>query len=106
MDQKKKMNCWEFKKCGREPGGENVSDQGVCPTATEDKADGIHGGENGGRCCWVLAGTLCKGEIQGTYAEKFVNCEKCDFYALVKEEEYPAMRSSILILKEIKEKKH
>ena len=103
MELKKKLNCWEYKKCGREPGGKNISEAGVCPTATEQKADGIHDGENGGRCCWVMAGTLCKGEIQGTFAEKFGNCEQCDFYALVKEEEYPAFTSSIIIFKIIRE---
>ncbi|MGD0283853.1 MAG: two-CW domain-containing protein, partial [Dissulfurispiraceae bacterium] len=25
------MNCWEFKKCGREMGGVNIEQLGVCP---------------------------------------------------------------------------
>ena len=40
-----KQNCWEFKGCGREPGGENIADCGICPASIEEKLDGIHGGE-------------------------------------------------------------
>ena len=83
----KKLNCWEHKKCGREPGGSNVLELGVCPAATETKADGINGGKNGGRVCWAIAGTLCEGEIQGTYASKLGFCLICDFCQLVLKEE-------------------
>ena len=31
----KKLNCWEVQKCGREPGGHAVADQGPCPAAVE-----------------------------------------------------------------------
>ncbi|HEY6010114.1 MAG TPA: hypothetical protein VIX18_01485, partial [Nitrospirota bacterium] len=37
--------------------------------------------------CWVVAGSLCGGKIQGTFAEKLSNCLRCDFYNLVKSEE-------------------
>jgi len=30
-DMKECLNCWEFKKCGREPGGEKASELGICP---------------------------------------------------------------------------
>lgn len=26
-----KLNCWEFKKCGREPGGLKARERGACP---------------------------------------------------------------------------
>jgi hypothetical protein len=29
----KKLNCWEVKKCGREPGGVKVKELGVCPAS-------------------------------------------------------------------------
>jgi hypothetical protein len=83
----KKKNCWEFKNCGREPGGANVNDSGVCPAATEKRLIGVHEGRNGGRACWVVAGTYCKGQIQGTFAQKAKNCSACDFYHHVKIEE-------------------
>ncbi len=81
------MNCWEFKKCGREPDGENADEFGICPSTIETKYDGVHGGKNAGRVCWVVAGTLCKGEIQGTFAQKINNCQKCDFHLQVLSDE-------------------
>lgn len=77
------INCWEFKKCGREPGGIKAEDLGVCLAATEKKLNGVHGGKNAGRACWAVCGTLCGGEVQGTFADKIGNCKVCDFYKLV-----------------------
>lgn len=100
-----KKNCWEFKKCGREPGGERAKDLGVCAAATEKKLDGIHEGKNAGRTCWVVTGTLCKGEVQGTFAQKYKNCEKCEFYQEVRKEEGGKfMLSAVLLNKLIKPK--
>ena len=82
-----KKNCWEFKKCGRQPGGLKSGELGVCPAAIETRTDGINAGKNGGRACWVLAGTLCGGKAQGTFAMKLVDCLKCEFYKLVLQEE-------------------
>lgn len=82
-----KLNCWEFKKCGREPGGANAVQFGVCPSAIEDRADGINGGKHGGRACWLIAGTCRAGKIYGTFAEKMDSCVNCDFYQLVLKEE-------------------
>ena len=78
-----KTNCWEFKKCGREPGGGKAKELGVCLAATAKAVDGVHGGKNGGRACWAVCGTLCGGEVQGTFADKIGNCKVCDFYKLV-----------------------
>ena len=83
----KKVNCWDVKKCGREIGGTRSRELGVCPTATETRLNGAHGGLNAGRACWVVAGTLCGGSEQGSFAQKFHNCEKCDFYLQVRKEE-------------------
>ena len=82
-----KLNCWEFTKCGREPGGLNAEAQGVCPAAAEGALDGVHAGRNSGRTCWVLAGTFCGGEVAGTAAKKIESCRECDFYKLVLQEE-------------------
>jgi hypothetical protein len=82
-----KKNCWEFKRCGREPGGENADVMGVCPASTNTKLDGIHDGKNAGRACWVIAGTMCNGEVQGIFAQKYNDCRICDLYQKVKEEE-------------------
>lgn len=82
-----KLNCWEFMKCTRVTGGEKASEMGVCPVAEEQKTDGIHGGIKGGRCCWMIAGTFCKGKPQGTFVQKIGDCLKCDFYKMVMYEE-------------------
>jgi len=101
MGKMKKLNCWEFKKCGREPGGTQVHDLGICPATTEKRFDGVHEGTNAGRTCWILAGTLCSGEVQGTFARKYKTCEACDFYIMVREEEFPKFQLSAILLKKL-----
>lgn len=93
-----KLNCWKFMKCGREAGGDKVSELGVCPAATETRTDGLNSGKNGGRACWVIAGTFCDGERQGTYATKFKDCVKCEFYQVIRREEGFGYKSSKSIL--------
>ncbi len=83
----RKLNCWELKKCGREPNGIKSVELGVCQAAIDARFDGTHGGRAAGRACWIVSGTLCGGRIQGTFAKKYGNCEKCDFYKRVKSEE-------------------
>jgi len=83
----RKQNCWEFKQCKREPGGNKVSKLGVCPAATEVRANGFNGGKNGGRVCWTITGTLNKGEVQSTSSSKKSSCEKCSFFKKVQAED-------------------
>jgi diguanylate cyclase (GGDEF)-like protein len=64
-------NCWEIKKCGREQGGAKVDELGVCPAYP-----------NRGHSCWSVTGTLCGGEVQGTFAQKEMNCLQCETYKL------------------------
>ncbi|HEX8949999.1 MAG TPA: hypothetical protein VF790_13605 [Dissulfurispiraceae bacterium] len=63
------MNCWEFKSCGREKGGVNEKDLGACPAYPDY-----------GTKCARIAGTLCGGKVQGTFAMKLTSCIECDFY--------------------------
>ncbi len=95
-----KLNCWDIKKCGRET---SSADNGRCPVVLEHRLDGVHGGTGAGRACWVVAGTYCGGQEQGTFASKYHNCEKCDFYNLVKKEEGPRYELSIMLLKRMKQ---
>jgi len=60
---------------------------GVCPVATSPEHDGVHDGKNAGRACWVVAGSMCSGQVQGSYVQKFDSCKACDFYQLVMKEE-------------------
>ena len=82
-----KLNCWEFMKCGREPGGRMADKLGVCNAAVETSTHGINDGKNGGRACWALSGTFCEGRVQGTFASKLDNCRKCEFFKTVRREE-------------------
>jgi signal transduction histidine kinase len=59
--------CWEYMKCGRD-----VNSEAKCPAYP-----------NFGRVCWVVAGTFCEGKVQGTFAQKYEDCRKCDFYQRV-----------------------
>lgn len=84
----KKINCWEYNNCGREPGGFNSQNGNICPASIETLAEGINRGKNAGRCCWAISGTLCHGLKQGTKTEKLEKCVKCDFFNKVQEEEH------------------
>ena len=97
-----KLNCWEHKKCGREENGNMANELGVCIAATETGLDGVHGGKNAGRACWAVAGTLCGGEVQGTFAEKMGNCRVCDFYKAVFHEELADFCSITELVSKIK----
>lgn len=82
-----KVNCWESKKCGREPGGAKVKELGVCPVFNDNSANNLNGGKQGGRICWAVTGTYCGGKVQGTFAQKKLTCLSCEFYRQVKMEE-------------------
>ena len=82
-----RKDCWEIMKCGRESGGHNAAKQGVCVAALPNDFDNINKGKHGGRICWAVAGTLCGGEVQGTFATKLRQCLNCEFFIKVQEEE-------------------
>ena len=67
--------------------------------STESRLSDANGGKNAGRACWALAGTLCGGKVQGTFAEKLGNCLSCEFYQLVVKEEGAKLKGSRDILK-------
>lgn len=98
-----RINCWEFMRCGRNPGGARVVDLGLCPAATEIRLSGINRGEYGGRACWALTGTLCGNKVQGTFASKHGNCRQCDFFLLVQEEEADSCAGTKTILRQLAE---
>lgn len=94
----KKNNCWQTKQCGREPGGKNVRELGTCPASIDRKLHGVHDGDCAGRACWIVAGTFCGGKEQGTFAQKYHNCETCEFYLSVRKEEGLKFKMSTLLL--------
>lgn len=64
VEDRQGVPCWQYMKCGRE------SDHSVtCPAYPYF-----------GRCCWAVAGTLCAGRVQGTFAQKIADCKQCSFF--------------------------
>ena len=98
-----KKNCWEYLKCGRQPGGQKAGELGVCPAATQTKLNGVNDGINGGRSCWAIAGTLCKGKTQGYYAQKLGDCLRCEFYASVRQDQGGSLVTTKDILNKLNE---
>ncbi len=88
-----KLNCWEYMQCGRQPGGENTEQHGVCPVTIDKRLDGAHQGNNGGRTCWLVGGTECREFFEKTrhqdFAMKYHDCTLCEFYNHVRFEEAP-----------------
>ena len=66
-EELKNVPCWEYMQCGRE-----VNDEIKCPSHPHF-----------GQVCWAVAGTLCAGKIQGTFAQKINDCRQCKFYQKV-----------------------
>jgi len=91
---KRRLNCWEVMMCGREQGGVNIAEYGVCPAAADPSFDGINSGKCGGRICWAVAGTFCGGCTQGSFVDKRPSCLNCDFYEMVQDEEGMADRQT------------
>lgn len=82
-----KFNCWEFMKCGREPGGENADESGVCPVASERSANGLNGGVNGGRICWIIAENCCINNGRNPHMSQEDCCFQCEFRYRVTQDE-------------------
>jgi methyl-accepting chemotaxis protein len=60
-DRMQRINCWEFKKCGREKD---------CPAYPHH-----------GRNCFAVTGSWCGGALQGSYEAKIEKCRTtCAFY--------------------------
>jgi hypothetical protein len=96
-----KNNCWDHFQCGRQPGGEKAREIGICPAASQTILNGFNEGINGGRACWAIAGTLCKGKTQGTYAQKLGDCLRCEFYASVRQDQGGSLVTTKEILKKL-----
>ena len=103
--EEKRLNCWEYKKCGYGPNGHKYTRM-VCPTVFETRLDGVHNGEQAGRACWVVAGTYCNGSVQGKFAQKYNTCMNCDFYQKVLAEEGHRFEITLLLMKRLRGEYH
>ena len=97
----RKVNCWEYKDCGRQPGGSNVAELGECPATLSKEVDGMHGGNLGGRVCWAISGTFCSGTKQGSFASKMKSCQTCNFFKVIQMEEGDYFESINSILRRL-----
>ena len=93
----KKLNCWEYNNCGREPGGRNVEKHGACPTTTDRLYTGTNGGTKAGRACWIVSGSFSTGKKHCLLAQGNNCCTRCDIFKTVKKErEKEALHKTIL----------
>jgi diguanylate cyclase (GGDEF)-like protein len=69
--------CWETLPCNKED----------CPVRTR-----------GDYRCWLIAGTLCGGKVQGVFAKKFGTCVSCVVYKQYHERPIRALYENISIL--------
>lgn len=99
-----KLNCWEIMDCGREPGGRNAEPLGVCPVSTESRLDGVHGGTNAGRACWIVARAYAEQEDHGPNARDVEACLNCRFFQLVCEEEEHKLTRAIVLMDRLRMK--
>jgi hypothetical protein len=95
----KKLNCWEVLDCGREPGGRNTEEMGVCPTAVETSLDGVHGGVNAGRACWIVGGLTCTSGNPGEFSSRTHDCAVCRFRATVNEDHNWQLKDDDVLVK-------
>ena len=80
-----KLNCWEYKNCGREKGGLMVGVLGECPVATAMQCDGMNEGIAAGRVCWTLKNS---GNRLAECGHGMGHpCHTCEFYRRVVHEE-------------------
>ena len=84
----KKLNCWEFTNCGREPGGVLADSEGVCPVSVAMQFDGVDDGRAGGRVCWKLHQTNSLGNAC-SQLRLLTTCQECAFYRRLKFETAP-----------------
>jgi hypothetical protein len=81
----RKLNCWEFKNCGRERGGLLAEVLGECPVPKALKYDGLNDGQGAGRACWMVPNSAGRSHLRpGCRANP---CLECEFYQRVLFEE-------------------
>ncbi|SYZ73493.1 hypothetical protein TRIP_C21611 [Candidatus Zixiibacteriota bacterium] len=82
----KKINCWEFRNCGMEPGGIFSRLHGECPVPKALKYDGTNCGSGAGRTCWAIA---AREKQKGAFIcrNNRISCLQCEFYLRVQGEE-------------------
>lgn len=81
-----KINCWEFRNCGMEPGGIFAEIYGPCPVPRMMKHDGVNGGRGAGRNCWTIMNSTTQ-KSPNIYRNNRLSCYHCPFFKRVQSEE-------------------
>jgi hypothetical protein len=84
----RKLNCWQFKNCGREKGGIMAEKLGECPVSSTMRYDGLNDGIGAGRACWMVPSNGCRGHGCNWWRNR--QCHECEFYQRVVFEEESA----------------
>jgi len=66
MESDKNVKCWNYNNCGH-------GKDSLCPAVDQ----------NAGKSCWLVAKTLCGGEVHGKHTERIKSCEGCGFYIYI-----------------------
>jgi len=70
----------KIKGCGRNEGGKNEKELGLCPAAADESFTALMGALTAAELVG-MAGTFCHGEVQGTFARKLQDCTLCNFFS-------------------------
>lgn len=97
----RKTNCWEFTGCRKKKTDDRFLGRRKCLVPEMSMYDGMHGGKNAGRACWLVADTTCNGDLQLTFSHKLTTCSQCDFYLKVKEEEGNLLDAPLTIVENL-----
>jgi hypothetical protein len=74
-------------KCGKGPSDNGNGKSDICPIAFENSANGLNGGTNAGRICWIIANNGCKGKVKCSDLHRENSCFQCEFrYKVIMEE--------------------
>ena len=74
-----KRNCWQIRACGLGPRtAAEPRSRRVCPAALPGVFEGVNQGQNRGRFCWAIEGTLCDEQVQHRAGERLKLCLQCE----------------------------
>ncbi len=85
FQSKQTVRCWEIKGCS----------EIECPCFGETELK-----------CWQVAGTFCKGEVQGIFASKYGDCRHCEVYNAAFEDRIDMIGESFNNMMILLESKH
>jgi len=89
-----KLNCWEYRNCGMEPGGIFAKIYGACPVPAMMKLDGVNGGRGAGRACWIAINDASAPRPSVCRSSR-LSCHSCEFFKRVHCEEAVGIKQAV-----------